>query len=99
VSYDTPAENASFRATEGFPYALLSDPDRAVATAYDVLRPADHPYPDFPKRITYLIDPDGIIARAYEVTDVATHPDDVLADLRHLNGANLRASRHGDTCL
>jgi thioredoxin-dependent peroxiredoxin len=87
VSYDTPAENAIFRVTESFPYRLLSDPDRSAGAAYDILRPADHPYPDFPKRVTYVIDPAGAIAAAYEVKDVATHPDEVLAELRRLTGA------------
>jgi thioredoxin-dependent peroxiredoxin len=36
VSPDTPAELAKWQAAEGFPYPLLSDPDHAVAEAYDV---------------------------------------------------------------
>jgi peroxiredoxin len=49
-----------------------------------VVRDADDPYPDFPKRISYLIDPDGVIRRSYEVTDVDGHADAVLADLATL---------------
>lgn len=45
---------------------------------------ADDPYPDFPKRISYLIDPEGVIRRSYEVTDVDRHADEVLADLAAL---------------
>ena len=54
---------------------------------YDVLRGTDDAYPDFPKRISYLIDPDGVIRRSYEVTDVDAHADEVLADLAELQGA------------
>ena len=56
--------------------------DRSVGRAYGVERGADEQYPEFPKRITYLIDPDGVIAKVYEVKDVAAHPDEVLADIR-----------------
>ena len=87
MSYDAPAENAVFRETESLPFRLLSDPDRSVAAAYGVLRPADHPYPDFPRRVTYVIDPTGSIVTAYEVKDVESHPDEVLAELRRLTDA------------
>jgi len=56
--------------------------DRAVGRLYGAERGADEQYPDFPKRITYLIDPEGVVAHVYEVTDVAAHPDEVLADIR-----------------
>jgi len=56
--------------------------DRAVGRLYGAERGADEQYPDFPKRITYLIDPEGVVANVYEVTDVAAHPDEVLADIR-----------------
>ena len=56
--------------------------DHAVGRAYGAEKGADEQYPDFPKRITYLIDPEGVVANVYEVTDVAAHPDEVLADIR-----------------
>jgi peroxiredoxin len=61
---------------------LLCDTDRSVGRAYGVERGADEPYPDFPKRITYLIDREGVVAKVYDVKDVAAHPDEVLADIR-----------------
>lgn len=36
ISPDTPEELAKWRAEEGFPYALLSDPEHEVAEAYAV---------------------------------------------------------------
>jgi peroxiredoxin len=62
----------------------LSDVDRQVGAAYDVVRPDGDPYPDFPKRMSYLIDPDGVIQRVYNVTDVAGHAGEVLDDLHGL---------------
>ena len=53
-----------------------------MGRAYGVERGADEPYPEFPKRLTYLIDPGGVIAKVYDVKDVAAHPDEVLADIR-----------------
>jgi peroxiredoxin Q/BCP len=70
-----------------FGYSLLCDTDRTVGRLYGVERGADDPYPDYPKRITFLIDPDGMVAKVYEVTDPGAHPDEVLADLRALAGA------------
>ena len=56
--------------------------DRAVGRLYGAEKGADEQYPDFPKRITYLIDPEGVVAKVYQVSDVAAHPDEVLADIR-----------------
>ena len=61
---------------------MLCDVDRTVGRLYGVERGSDEQYPEFPKRITYLIDPDGVIEKVYEVKDVAAHPDEVLADIR-----------------
>ena len=84
ASFDTPDENRAFAEEQQFGFRLLSDPDRAVGTAYEATRPPDDQYAAMPKRVSYLIDPDGIIRRAYEVKDVAGHADEVLADLATL---------------
>jgi len=84
ASFDTPEENLQFAENEQFGFQLLSDIDRSVGAAYEVLRDPADDYAHFPKRISYLIDPDGVIQRAYDVTDVAAHAGDVLADLATL---------------
>lgn len=86
ASFDTVEENKGFADAQGFAFRLLADTDRAVGTAYDVLRPPDDQYASMPKRISYLIDPDGVIRRAYEVADASAHADEVLADLAVLQG-------------
>ncbi len=84
ASFDTPAENKAFRDAQGFTYPLLSDVDRTVGTAYEVVRSSDHKYADYPERFSYLIDPTGSIAKTYDVTDVGGHAAEVLADLGKL---------------
>lgn len=84
ISFDTPADNAAFRTASNFPFDLLSDPDRQIGANYHVLRAADDPFADYPRRISYLIDPAGTIAKGYEVDDPAGHGVEVLADLAAL---------------
>jgi thioredoxin-dependent peroxiredoxin len=82
ASFDTTDENRAFRDAQGFTYPLLSDVDKTVGTAYEVVRSPDHKYANFPERHSYLIDPHGVIAAVYDVTDVAQHAADVLRTLR-----------------
>lgn len=44
-------------------------------------RPPDDRFPEFPRRLTFLIDPEGVVRKVYEVTDTAAHPEEVLADI------------------
>lgn len=84
ASFDTPAENFAFAEAQQLPFSLLSDVDRAVGTAYEVVRGADEKYAEYPRRHSYLIDPEGVIRRAYDVADVAAHATHVLRDLETL---------------
>jgi peroxiredoxin Q/BCP len=86
ASFDTPAENKAFAEKENFGFRLLSDVDRSVGSAYHAVRGPDEKYPEFAKRVSYLIDPAGVIRQAYEVTDPGGHADQVLADLARLRG-------------
>lgn len=87
ASFDTPEENRQFAETHSFGFPLLCDVDRAVGTAYDVIRAPDDQFAAFPLRVSYLIDGTGVIRRSYGVTDVTTHADEVLADLARLQSA------------
>lgn len=60
---------------------MLSDVDRTVGAAYEVVRGADEKYAEYPRRYSYLIDPEGVVRRAYDVADVAAHAAHVLRDL------------------
>lgn len=62
----------------------MSDIDRGIGRAYGVARGPDEQYPDFPKRMTFLINPDGLIVKIYEVADAGAHPEVVLEELRQI---------------
>jgi peroxiredoxin len=58
-----------------------------VGEAYGTARGPDEKFPDFPKRISFLIDPKGVVRKVYDVTDVAGHAAEVLADIGDLKPA------------
>jgi peroxiredoxin Q/BCP len=86
ASFDPPAENKAFVDAQGFPYRLLSDPDRSVGAAYGVEKGPDEQYAEYASRMSFLIDPEGVVREVYEVTNVAAHPQQVLDDLAELQG-------------
>jgi peroxiredoxin Q/BCP len=81
ISYDSEAENHAFATAQSFPYRLLCDTDRTVSEAYGAAKGPDDQFPDFPRRVTYLISPDQRVVKRYEVKDVTAHPQQVLDDL------------------
>jgi peroxiredoxin len=87
ASFDTPADNKAFADAQQFGFRLLSDVDRQVGVAYEVVRPPGDQYAEFPMRIAYLIDPGGTVQRSYVVSDVAGFADSVLEDLGRLRRA------------
>jgi peroxiredoxin len=84
---DTPADNKAFADAQNFGFPLLSDVDKLVGQAYEVVRRVDDQYGAFPIRISYLIDRDGVIRQSYAVADVAAHAEQVLHDLAGLRTA------------
>ena len=88
ASFDTVQGNLEFAELQNFEFALLSDVDRSVGAAYEVVRDSDDRYSGFAERFSYLIDPEGVIRRSYSVSDVSTHAEDVLRDLSTLSHAH-----------
>jgi peroxiredoxin Q/BCP len=88
ISFDSVSDQKKFADDQGFPYALLADPDKAVGKLYDAERQPGEKYAEhgIPRRISYLIDPQGVVHKAYDVEndggDLAAHADAVLADIR-----------------
>lgn len=78
ISFDPPQDNARFVQAQQFPFRLLSDTDRTLATAVGA---ADSPQQPAAKRISYLVGADGRVLRVYGAVTPATHADDVLRDL------------------
>ena len=86
ISFDQPADNKAFAEAQGFGFALLSDVDKRVGAAYEVLREPDDKFAGFSQRLSYLIAPDGVIRRSYVVSDAGGHAEVVLGDLADLRG-------------
>jgi len=85
ASFDAVEEQHAFAETESFPFALVSDPDKAIGRLYHAEREPGEDYYEhgLPRRITYLIDPQGQVAAAYDLAgqDLASHAAQVLADI------------------
>ena len=85
ASFDTVEDQLAFAESEGFPYSLISDSDRAIGRQYHAEREPGEDYYElgFPRRISYLIDPEGSIAATYDLAgkDLAQHSTEVLADI------------------
>ena len=82
MSYDTAAAQKAFREGQNFEFRLIADTSREISRVFGAVRPDDHQYKDWPRRLTYLVGPDGTVAGAWEVKDVKAHPDEVLELLR-----------------
>jgi peroxiredoxin Q/BCP len=64
ISVDTPEDNKAFAEKEKADFTILSDPTKATAEAYGVLRAPSAAQPDAPRfaqRWTFYIGPDGTI--------------------------------------
>jgi len=70
VSFDTPVDNATFVRQQGFPFRLLSDTDRTLATAVGAASDINQ---SAARRISYFIGPDGKVVKAYLQVTPATH--------------------------
>jgi thioredoxin-dependent peroxiredoxin len=80
ISVDAPDVNRKFAQSLGIDYPLLSDPTKAIATAYGVVDP-DQP---FASRWTFYIGTDGRIAYIDKHVTPATHGQAVAAKLAEL---------------
>lgn len=78
VSFDRPQENARFVHEQQFPFRLLSDTDRTLATAVGA---ADSSQQPVARRISYLVGVDGTVLRAYATVNPASHAEEVWRDL------------------
>jgi peroxiredoxin Q/BCP len=84
VSIDKVTDQKKFAAKYSLPFPLLADSDGKVAALYGVLQNLG--VMKIAKRQSFLIDPEGRIAKHYTSVDPKTHSQQVLADLRQLQG-------------
>jgi len=87
VSVDTPEDNKAFAEKEHADFPMLSDPAKAVATAYGVLPPPnpDRPNaPQFARRWTFYIGPDGTILAIDKTPGTQNAGENLVAKLKEL---------------
>lgn len=76
ASVDSPETNARFAESLGLDYPILSDPTKAVATAYGVLGASGHA-----SRWTFVIGLGGRIAAIDRRVNAASHGRDLATEL------------------
>jgi peroxiredoxin Q/BCP len=76
ISLDPVSANRAFAEKEGFPFPLLSDPDRSVALAYGAVAHRDAL---FAARFSFLIGTDGRIERSIVTGSASDQADELLA--------------------
>jgi thioredoxin-dependent peroxiredoxin len=81
ISADSLESHQKFRAKMGFPFALLSDPDRKVCKLYDVIQEKSMYGRKFLgiERSTFLIDGKGVMREQWRKVKVKGHAEAVLA--------------------
>ncbi len=79
ASVDAPGTNATFAASLGLDYPILSDPMKAVARAYGVLAPSG-----YAARWTFVIGADGRILDIDRHVNAASHGRDLARKLEAL---------------
>ncbi|RKR06662.1 peroxiredoxin Q/BCP [Kushneria sinocarnis] len=90
VSRDSVRKHENFRAKQGFPFELISDPDERLCRAFDVIKTKklygrEH---EGIERSTFLIDATGRIARVWRKVRVEGHAEEVLAAARALHAGD-----------
>lgn len=81
ISADSVASHEKFKGKMGFPFELLSDPDRKVCKLYDVIQEKSMYGRKFLgiERSTFLIDAGGVLRQAWRKVKVDGHAEAVLA--------------------
>jgi thioredoxin-dependent peroxiredoxin len=86
ISADSIEAHEKFKRKMGFPFELLSDPDRKVCKLYDVIQEKSMYGKKFLgiERSTFLIDGKGVVRHAWRKVKVNGHAAAVLAAVKAL---------------
>ena len=86
VSKDSIASHEKFRAKQGFPFDLISDPDEKLCKAFDVIQEKSMYGKKFLGivRSTFLIDANGKLRREWRGVKVKGHAEEVFEAVRSL---------------
>ena len=87
ASRDTLKAQENFKAKQGFPFELVSDPDEKLCDLFDVIKMKNMYGKQVRgiERSTFLIDADGKLAREWRKVKVKGHADEVLEAVKALN--------------
>ena len=86
ISRDSVKSHEGFKAKQGFPFDLISDPDEQACAAFAVMK-LKNMYGKQVRgieRSTFVIAPDGTIAKAWRGVKVPGHAQEVLEFVRTL---------------
>lgn len=85
ASRDSLASHEKFKAKQGFPFDLLSDPDEKLCKQFDVIREKMLYGRKFMgvERSTFLIDADGKLRQEWRKLKVKGHADEVLQSVKN----------------
>ncbi len=86
ISADSLASHEKFKQKMGFPFELLSDPDRQICKLYDVIQEKSMYGKKYlgVERSTFLIDGKGVLRHAWRKVRVNGHAEAVLAAVKSL---------------
>lgn len=86
ISRDSIASHEKFKAKQGFPFDLLSDPDEKLCKAFDVIHEKSLYGKKFMGivRSTFLIDKDGKLRQEWRKVKVSGHAEEVLEAVKAL---------------
>jgi len=86
ISPDSVESHEKFKKKMGFPFDLLSDPERTVCKLYDVIQKKSMYGKKFMgvERSTFLIDAKGVLRQEWRKVKVTGHAEAVLAAVKSL---------------
>ena len=86
ISPDSVKSHEKFKEKMGFPFELLSDPDRKVCKLYDVIQEKSMYGKKYMgvERSTFLIDASGLLRQEWRKVKVNGHAEAVLAAVKAL---------------
>ena len=86
VSRDSLKSHENFKAKQAFQFDLLSDPDEALCTLFDVIKMKNMYGKQVRgiERSTFLIDKNGVLRREWRKVKVAGHVEEVLDAIKEL---------------
>jgi peroxiredoxin Q/BCP len=86
ISRDSLSSHEKFKASQNFPFELISDPEETLCQLFDVIKMKSMYGKQVRgiERSTFIIDPNGLLRHAWRKVNVKGHVKEVLSELRSL---------------